>query len=282
MQLHKFDPDPRLSRAIESFLVQEDFSPANFANRNPVTVLPTSMVVIGIQYGMPMQRVEQGIAVGLGRSGITGLQRSPREYISTGRIGTIIVRFRPGGVSSFTAYPVREFLDSNVELDLVFPRQLVADMHDRLAYATNASERVAIVQRFLLSVRRETDEDRQLLDIAGRMSDQAGSVSIERYAAEAYLCKRTLERKFNAIIGASPKTFASIARFQRTIRLRNAGYGYLDIAEACGYTDHAHYANDFKRFAGCSPESFFASQRQPELSESFNSDSDGIGQNMYR
>jgi AraC-like DNA-binding protein len=32
----------------------------------------------------------------------------------------------------------------------------------------------------------------------------------------------------------------------------NAGYGYLDIVQACSYSDHAHFAKDFKAFAGCS------------------------------
>lgn len=270
MRFHKFPPVPALQPYIEDLLLQEDLNPVNYANRNPVKVLPTAMPVMGIQYGQPMRRLEDGKAVTMGTSGLTGMQSTVREYVATGAIGTIIVRFKPGGLSVFTPYPLHEFRDANVPLELLFAPDRVREMEGRLAGATVAGERVAVVQRFLASLLREPGDERFIALAARSILQRHGAVSIERLAAVSFMSRRTLERKFNALIGAPPKQFAGIARFQHAMRLRNAGSGYLDIVEACGYADHAHFAKDFKAFAGCSPETFYRSEFQPELKKTFN------------
>ncbi|MCD1261194.1 AraC family transcriptional regulator [Paenibacillus athensensis] len=266
----QFPPPLRLSAYVDSLLLQEEWSPINYANRSPVKVLPSAMTVIGIQYGEPMSVLADGEAKLLGSSGLTGMQTAPREYVSTGRIGTIIVRFKPGGLTAFTAYPIHEFLDANVDLKLVFPPHAVDEMEQRLREAADAAGRIAAVNRFLLAVCRDKPAVGLPLHIAEQIDQAAGQVSIEHLAAQAFVSKRTLERHFNEAIGISPKKFAGILRFQQAIRLRKAGCSYLDIVEACGYSDHAHFARDFKTFAGCTPEPFFRGESQPELARHFN------------
>ncbi|MGO4546421.1 helix-turn-helix domain-containing protein [Paenibacillus sp. 2TAB23] len=270
MLLQRFSPLPELSPYIDSLLLQEDFNRTNFANRNPVKVLPSAMTVIGIQYGQPMKRLENDKVFEMGSSGLTGVQTSVKEYLSTGAIGTIIVQFKPGGLTPFTAYPIHEFQDANTPLDLIFPSKEVHEMEERLLYATHAADRVGIVQRFLVCRLRNNYEEHSILYAAQHIMKRHGDVSIERLATQSYMSKRTLERKFNALIGASPKHFASIVRFQHAIRLHNAGNDYLDIVQACGYSDHAHFAKSFKAFAGRTPAQFFNSEFQPELKKSFN------------
>ena len=270
MLIQSFIPSLILRPFIDGFFVQQDFNPTNFANRSPVKVLPSSMTVIGIQYGQPMNKLENNAAVSMGSSGITGIHTTVKEYVGTGAIGTIIIVFRPGGLSRFTSYPLHEFHNADVPLELVFPGQAVRDMEEMLAGASGAAERVGIVQQFLGSLLLDNDREQLVSQAAHIIVQRHGVVSVERLAAHLYVSKRTLERKFNALIGASPKQFANIVRFQRTIQLRHAGYDYLDIVEACRFSDHAHYAKDFKAFAGCSPEQFFHSEVQPELKKVFN------------
>lgn len=283
MLLQRFSPIPELSPYIDALLLQEDFNRTNFANRQPVKVLPSAMIVIGIQYGQPMKRLENGKVFEMGSSGLTGLQASVKEYLGTGAIGTIIVQFKPGGLAQFTAYPIHEFQNANIPLELIFPSKEVHEMEDRLLYATHAADRIGIVQRFLVCRLRNNLEEHSIMLAAQHIMKRQGDVSIERLATQSHMSKRTLERKFNSLIGASPKHFASIVRFQHVIRLRNAGYDYLDIVQACGYTDHAHFAKSFKSFAGSTPAQFFNSEFQPELKKSFNKSdtSSSTGQHLY-
>lgn len=283
MLLQTFLPPPEFSEDIDSVLVQEDWSPNNFANRSPVKVLPTSMTVIGIQYGRPMRRLENGIAHAMGTSGLTGLQTTAKQYISTGNVGTLIVRFKPGGLSRFTRYPIHEFQDRNVSLDLIFPPRRVQEMEERIVVAADASERVGIVLQFLRTSQTGRDRDRLILQACSHLQRAAGAVPVERLATAWHMSRRTLERKFNELIGVSPKKYAGIVRFQHAVRLRERGFSYLDIVEACGYADHAHLAKDFRAYAGCAPEPFFRSRVQPELTQSFDSRDADSGKNhrMY-
>jgi AraC-like DNA-binding protein len=266
----RFAPHPLLRDWIDSLLVQEEFHAVNYANRNPVKVLPSALAVIGIQYGAPMNLLASGREERMGTSGLTGLQSTYKEYVSTGSIGTIIVRFKPGGLAAFTPCPTHEFRDANIDLNLVFAPSAVSEMELRVREARTAEERVAAVQRFLWSIFRQKERDRFVQEAIRRMLTEPGSVAVERLAGELFVSKRTLERKFNEEVGISPKKFAGIVRFQRAIDLRKSGRGYLDIVEACGFSDHAHFAHDFKEFAGCSPERFFGAERQPELARHFN------------
>jgi AraC-like DNA-binding protein len=270
MLIQSFPSSLILQPYIDGILVQEELSPTNFANRNPVKVLPSSMTVIGIQYGQPMKRMENNAAVSMGSSGITGLHATVKEYVSTGAVGTIIIPFKSGGLARFTKYPLHEFQNADVPLELVFTGQSVREMEEKLACASGAAERVGIVQQFLISALRDKEQEQLILLAAHHIMRRQGALSIEQLAAQLFVSKRTLERKFNVLIGASPKQFAGIVRFQHAIQLRNAGYDYLDIVHACGYSDHAHFAKDFKAFAGISPEQFFRSEVQPDLKKSFN------------
>lgn len=188
MLLQQFRPIPQLSDYIDSILIQEDFNPINFANRNPVKVLPSSLTVIGIQYGNRMKVIKNNKENLLGTSGLTGLQTTFKEYVSTGSVGTIIVRFKPGGLKAFTL-SIHEFRDANVDLPLIFPKHLVSEMEERLSEATNMNARIAIVQVFLVSVIEEKLKERLILQVAKQIQTRNGDVSIKQLAEEFLLVK---------------------------------------------------------------------------------------------
>ncbi|NQX64179.1 helix-turn-helix domain-containing protein [Paenibacillus qinlingensis] len=283
MFIQRYSPSLILRPYIEAIMVQDDFNAVNFSNRNSVKVLPSTMTVIGIQYGQPMKLLENHKSIPMSSSGITGMHATVKEYLGTGAIGTVIISFKPGGLSHFTRYPIHEFQNADVSLDLVFPPKDVREMEEKLAEASSATERVDIVQQFLLSALRDNVDELLIQTAAQAIIRHQGSLSIERLAAQLYVSKRTLERRFNTLIGTSPKQFAGIVRFQQTIRLHYAGYDYLDIVQACGYTDHAHLSKDFKSFAGTSPEQFFRSEVQPELKRSLhdNEPLSGPSEHLY-
>jgi len=82
-------------------------------------------------------------------------------------------------------------------------------------------------------------------------------VSIDRLARHVGLTRRHLERRFQLLVGVSPKRLARIVRFQRALRMlerADAGQRGTRTAMACGYADQAHFVREFRELAGCPPE----------------------------
>ena len=97
-----------------------------------------------------------------------------------------------------------------------------------------------------------------------------GLATLERLSSRCGLKPRSLERRFRAAVGFSPKRFARIVRFQRVFReLQAAGSagGWVDVAIRCGYFDQAHLIRDFREFSGEAPIAYL--ERQGELSRRF-------------
>ena len=88
----------------------------------------------------------------------------------------------------------------------------------------------------------------------------SGSAELDRWTTCAVLTgmsRRHLERRFQEVVGLSPKRFARITRFQHALRIFEqgaSGQRGAATAAACGYADQAHFIRDFGELAGCSPE----------------------------
>lgn len=99
-----------------------------------------------------------------------------------------------------------------------------------------------------------------------RLQETGGRIPIGALAAELDCSRRHLIAVFRDQIGLPPKTVARVLRFHRAIALydRGACAGWADVAYECGYSDQAHFVNDFRHFAGVSPTAFLARRRPLE------------------
>jgi AraC-like DNA-binding protein len=85
-----------------------------------------------------------------------------------------------------------------------------------------------------------------------------GRARIDALGAAMNLSPRQLERHFLTHVGLSPKLFSRVVRFDRAVRDLPArgATRWSDFAIAHGYTDQAHFINEFKEFAGRSPAAY--------------------------
>ena len=131
---------------------------------------------------------------------------------------------------------------------------------DQLSDAPSWEARFALLDGFFaaLAGRSVSPEAswlrRQLVATGGR-------ARVEPTMDETGCSRRLVTERFRRQFGVSPKTYARIVRFRRTLgMLDRVGRDrtLADVATDCGYYDQSHFNRDFTALAGCTPGAFMA------------------------
>jgi AraC-like DNA-binding protein len=88
-----------------------------------------------------------------------------------------------------------------------------------------------------------------------------GRAQVEPLMDETRRSRRLVTERFRRQFGVTPKTYARIVRFRRTLgMLDRVGRErtLADVATECGYYDQPHFNRDFTALAGCTPSAFMA------------------------
>lgn len=86
----------------------------------------------------------------------------------------------------------------------------------------------------------------------------AGRKRMDDLTRDLNVSPRRLERQFLTHVGMSPKLFSRLVRFDRAVRdlARRGATPWTQFALAHGYSDQAHFINEFREFAGVTPAEF--------------------------
>jgi transcriptional regulator GlxA family with amidase domain len=92
------------------------------------------------------------------------------------------------------------------------------------------------------------------VDSAG-LPGKRGRERIDALVADLNTSPRRLERHFLTHVGMSPKLFSRLVRFDRAVRdlAIRGNTPWAQFAVAHGYSDQAHFINEFREFAGVTP-----------------------------
>jgi AraC-like DNA-binding protein len=181
-----------------------------------------------------------------------------------GKIITAGIRFYPFGLYPFTRLALSELAFPIVDLAAVFGTAAV-ELRDQLVTLAPAQ----IFERFEAFLMRRfapPSDDLRLVQaavaqITAQIAAQPDTLDIQALAAATYTSERTLERKFLAITGASPKLLARLLRFNRLknelmLHSAHAPPRLTDLAQKYSYFDQSHFIRDFRQFAGQPPSAF--------------------------
>ncbi len=252
MRFEIFHPCDALRAYVACFIISEN-EPAL-----PYTVLPDTALVMGFQYKGQLALVSEHGARPLATAGITGLQQEHRRFLNSQFTGTVLVKFKPGGAASFFRLPLHELFGQSLSLDLLAPRSASIRVEEQLGEARSDTARIEVIEDFLLSCKVDQPEDKLAIAAVQLITQSGGAIRIAELAKQLYTSASPLEKRFRSRIGASPKKFAQIIRFQNLLASSGNVHSAAAKAYEGGYFDQAHFINDFRRFSGQTPQAFFA------------------------
>ena len=230
MRFQYIKPTGLLARYIRHYWVLEtDDSEGEICER----VIPTGNVEWMFHYRKTFV-VKDKVPVYQPQSMVSGINSNFFDVATRGESGVIAVTFYPYGSANFLRFPLSEIENSSINLEDIF-NTTGKETEEQICLAHSQAERIAIIEKFLLRCFNPVKNN----DL---------------------LTNKSLERKFYALLGKTPKQFIRIVRFQRVIQnLSRPGDKYLTrMAYENGYFDQAHFVKDFKSLSGYTPKEFLA------------------------
>ena len=163
-------------------------------------------------------------------------------------IGTFGIRFYAWTASLFADMDFCGMKNQAIAADIPF-RQLVKQLTPLLFDEPTLTGKAAVAERFLLRALDRIHPDPNLLNAVHYLLKTSGRAKISELSEYAALSSRKLERLFQQHMGISPKSFASLARYQLLWQdiAAHPRLNLLDAVDKYGYTDQAHLLNDFRR-----------------------------------
>jgi AraC-like DNA-binding protein len=213
------------------------------------TIVPDGCPELIFQLGDPFWQRTDGVDRLQPRALLVGPTSGPLQLQAAGRVHTIGVRFRPGGMARFVRAPLAAFADRALQLDDVFGNA----GRDLVQTVAEARRPEATIAAFLQRRLREQQPRDPLPAATRQLIDSRGSLTVDALADACGLGPRQLERRFLDGVGLSPKRFGRIVRLQEVLR-RAGTRPWVDVAIDCGYADQSHLTRDFRALTGNSPD----------------------------
>lgn len=255
MKFDTYIPCDILKPFVKSFAVQETLK------QDTYKVLPDTGLVIGFQYKGKLARIQNDVEMPLSISGLSGLADHSRTFKNSPNIGTVLVFFKEAGATPFFRQPLHELFRESVSLDNFMLRSELLLLEEQLAEAKTDTQRIAVVEHFLINRMNNTEPDKLVLAALGLIHKSKGNIRVTELMEQLHISQSPLEKRFRQVVGATPKKFASIVRLKNVIQQYDTINSLTALGYETGFYDQAHFIKQFKTFTGDTPEKFFSDKK---------------------
>lgn len=241
-----YKPHPALQPFIDAYWRLE----SNVIHPEALTLMPGAGVTLLVNLGETIRSTRFEKWIEEGGIFLVGPMMQTDVQILYGKVLLIGINFKPGAFMHFYRY---DCLDRITDQFIHFNRKDFPDLTKTILHF------VPYLDQFYLD--RLSVPRTSIVAIASDISRRRGIAKIDSLARGYFTTARQLEREFRKQLGLSPKEFINLERFNHAFEKvqTRADQSLLDIAWDCGYYDHAHMTNDFKRYTGKAPTDFILS-----------------------
>jgi AraC-like DNA-binding protein len=258
MNYEVYDPTPELAPFVKCFWTLDDDGKSGASRQR---IIPDGCMEMIFHYGdLYKQYFEDGEAIIQPRSFIFGQITRYIEIEPTGISGIVAARFLPQGLIPFLNAPVSSLGNKAVALANIFGRK-AKKLEDEIMRAENNIQRIKLLESFLLLQLADPKMIDKITKACVETIFQAkGQWGVQKVAGKIKVNRRSIERRFVAAVGLSPKQLSRLVRLQATLKmLEQKKFSSLtSLAYENGYYDQAHFIRDFREFTGVSPKSFYS------------------------
>lgn len=250
MKFDKHFPTEKLKPYIKYFVVSENELESEYK------VFPSSGLVIGFQYRGQLATIKNNTEDKLKSAGITGISDGYKVFKNSPDIGTILVYFTEIGFTHFASHPANELFNLSLSLGDIFDKNKVEEVEDKLTVATTDSQRIKVVEQFLLSQLKDIETDALIIEAVKLIYQSKGIIRVKELNEKLFISQSPFEKRFRKVVGTTAKKFASIVRFNSVLDNMSETKSLTEICYENNFFDQAHFIKDFKQFTGETPEKF--------------------------
>ena len=179
---------------------------------------------------------------------LKGITSKPVLFQMEPHYAHIAVSLFPHGVKALFGIDAYETVDSVIDLQHFFPKEVIEKIMD----APQAKARISILDNYLLKkLSLMKTVDCRVVNFL----NLCPSANYGRLLNEYGISERQFERKFLQSVGFTPSYYKRVVRFEKAHhRIQQGDYTSLaNLAYELGYADQSHFNRDFKQFSGSTP-----------------------------
>jgi AraC-like DNA-binding protein len=169
-----------------------------------------------------------------------------------------IISFKKGMAYPFFPLPMNEMADRVVDADLLWGHDF-AFLRERLRGINEMNLKFETAENFLLGTFQSRLAVNPAVEYAlAQIIRQPDQINFARMNQNIGYSPKHFIGMFKRQVGIAPKAYLKIIRFQKAIGEieERREVKWTDISQDCGFSDQAHFINDFKFFSGFTPEEY--------------------------
>ena len=258
MKYTEYKPHPFLSDYIECYW-------SAYAERPPFSeqesLIPDGTIEMMFNFGDNYFQIVDGEKKLIKGSHVIGIRREALKISQTSKQDFFCIRYRPGGTYPFFGIPAHLFANGFFSLEELIGPSYKA-IEEKLYGIQDNNKRVEIIEDYLFKKFNERPEDHGFVKHCLDLLNCTDRMKIVGLAEQFNTNYKTIERKFDKVVGLTPSHYLKIRRFNRALlSIYSLNYKTLtDAALDSGYYDQSHFNREFRQLTGLRPGEFLREQ----------------------